>query len=129
MEVAKGRIAIIAHVACNNTKDSCELARHAQQVGADAIAAVTIGGKTQLMIVLPSETIGITMATYCGQNLGAKKLDRIKKGIGRGFILAAIYSVIGMCVARFLGPYLSLLFVSGSETQVIALAQQYINAG
>ena len=98
-------------------------------LGADAIAAVTIGGKTQLMIVLPSETIGITMATYCGQNLGAKKLDRIKKGIGRGFILAAIYSVIGMCVARFLGPYLSLLFVSGSETQVIALAQQYINAG
>ena len=40
MEVAKGRIAIIAHVACNNTKDSCELARHAQQVGADAIAAI-----------------------------------------------------------------------------------------
>ena len=40
MEVAKGRIAIIAHVACNNTKDSCELARQAQQVGADAIAAI-----------------------------------------------------------------------------------------
>ncbi len=40
MEVAKGRIAIIAHVACNNTKDSCELAAHAQQVGADAIAAI-----------------------------------------------------------------------------------------
>lgn len=40
MEVAKGRITIIAHVACNNTKDSCELARHAQQVGADAIAAI-----------------------------------------------------------------------------------------
>ncbi len=98
-------------------------------LGADAIAAVTIGGKTQLMIVLPSETIGITMATYCGQNLGAKKLDRIKKGIGSGFILAAIYSAIGMCVARFLGPYISLLFISGSETSVITLAQQYINAG
>ncbi|MBO5463810.1 MAG: MATE family efflux transporter [Clostridia bacterium] len=98
-------------------------------LGADAIAAVTIGGKTQLMIVLPSETIGITMATYCGQNLGAKKLDRIKIGIGSGFILAAIYSVIGMCVARFLGPYISLLFISGSETSVITLAQQYINAG
>ncbi len=40
MEVAKGRITIIAHVACNNTKDSCELARHAQMVGADAIAAI-----------------------------------------------------------------------------------------
>ena len=40
MEAAKGRITIIAHVACNNTKDSCELARHAQTVGADAIAAI-----------------------------------------------------------------------------------------
>lgn len=40
MEVAKGRIAIIAHVACNNTKDSCELARHAEALGVDAIAAI-----------------------------------------------------------------------------------------
>lgn len=40
MKAAKGRITIIAHVACNNTKDSCELARHAQQAGADAIAAI-----------------------------------------------------------------------------------------
>ncbi len=40
MEVAKGRIAIIAHVACNNTKDSCELARHAESLGVDAIAAI-----------------------------------------------------------------------------------------
>ncbi len=40
MEVAKGRIAIIAHVACNNTRDSQELARHAQSLGVDAIAAI-----------------------------------------------------------------------------------------
>ncbi|MBQ2847573.1 MAG: dihydrodipicolinate synthase family protein [Clostridia bacterium] len=40
MEAAKGRIAIIAHVACNNTKDSCELARHAESLGVDAIAAI-----------------------------------------------------------------------------------------
>ena len=40
MEVAKGRIAIIAHVACNNTRESCELARHAESLGVDAIAAI-----------------------------------------------------------------------------------------
>lgn len=40
MEVAKGRIAIIAHVACNNTKDSCELASHAESLGVDAIATI-----------------------------------------------------------------------------------------
>lgn len=40
MAVAKGKLTIIAHVACNNTKDSVELARHAESLGVDAIAAI-----------------------------------------------------------------------------------------
>ena len=36
MAVAKGRITVIAHVACNNTRDSVELARHAESLGVDA---------------------------------------------------------------------------------------------
>ena len=40
MAVAKGKLVIIAHVACNNTADSMELAAHAEQLGADAIAAI-----------------------------------------------------------------------------------------
>lgn len=40
MAVAKGRATIIAHVACNNTADSAELAAHAESLGVDAIAAI-----------------------------------------------------------------------------------------
>lgn len=40
MKVAKGRITIIAHVGCNNTADSAELAAHAESVGVDAIASI-----------------------------------------------------------------------------------------
>lgn len=40
MKAAKGRIVIIAHVACNNTKDSMELASHAESLGVDAIASI-----------------------------------------------------------------------------------------
>lgn len=40
MAEAKGKITIIAHVACNNTKDSCELAAHAESQGVDAIASI-----------------------------------------------------------------------------------------
>ena len=40
MAVAKGKVVIIAHVACNNTADSCELAAHAESLGVDAIAAI-----------------------------------------------------------------------------------------
>lgn len=40
MEIARGRIVVIAHVACNNTADSMELAAHAESLGVDAIAAI-----------------------------------------------------------------------------------------
>ena len=40
MSEAKGKITVIAHVGCNNTADSVELARHAESVGVDAIASI-----------------------------------------------------------------------------------------
>ena len=40
MEEGAGRLTVIAHVACNNTKDSQELAAHAAKLGVDAIAAI-----------------------------------------------------------------------------------------
>ena len=40
MEVAKGRVRVIAHVACNNTRDSRILAAHAESLGVDAIASI-----------------------------------------------------------------------------------------
>ncbi len=40
VEAAQGKLTIIAHVACNNTRDSVELARHAEQLGVDAIASI-----------------------------------------------------------------------------------------
>ena len=40
MSEAKGKLTVIAHVACNNTADSVELAAHAESCGVDAIAAI-----------------------------------------------------------------------------------------
>lgn len=40
MQEAKGKITVIAHVACNNTRDSKILAAHAESLGVDAIAAI-----------------------------------------------------------------------------------------
>lgn len=40
MEVGKGKLTVIAHVGCNNTKDSVELAKHAESLGVDAIASI-----------------------------------------------------------------------------------------
>jgi len=40
MEVVRGKLPVIAHVACNNPADSRELAAHAESLGVDAIAAI-----------------------------------------------------------------------------------------
>lgn len=40
MAIGKGKLTVIAHVACNNTRDSIELAKHAESLGVDAIAAI-----------------------------------------------------------------------------------------
>ena len=40
MEEVRGECTIIAHVACNNTEESCELAAHAEKLGVDAIASI-----------------------------------------------------------------------------------------
>ena len=40
MEVVKGKLTVIAHIACNNTADSQELAAHAESLGVDAIASI-----------------------------------------------------------------------------------------
>lgn len=40
MEAAEGKLTVIAHVACNNTRDSMELAAHAESLGVDAIASI-----------------------------------------------------------------------------------------
>lgn len=40
VEAAQGKLTIIAHVACNNTADSVELAAHAEGLGVDAIASI-----------------------------------------------------------------------------------------
>lgn len=40
MQVAKGKMTVINHVACNNTRDSVELAKHSECLGVDAIASI-----------------------------------------------------------------------------------------
>ncbi len=52
VKASEGKITIIAHVACNNTKDSMELAAHAESLGVDAIASIP-----PIYFKLPDESI------------------------------------------------------------------------
>lgn len=95
-------------------------------LGSDIVAAVTIAAKVQLLLIVPCESIGITMATFCGQNLGAGKIKRISQGVRQGFYLALIYSCFAFLIGHYAGSYISLLFLNKSEVVVLAYVAKYL---
>lgn len=81
-------------------------------LGSSVVAAVTAGTKVTQLFFQAINTIGLTMATYCGQNLGAQKKDRIHTGIRQAFILGLSYSLLIGIVSYFIGDDISSLFLS-----------------
>ena len=49
-------------------------------LGSNAVASMTAGSKIGMFFCCPYDALGSTMATYGGQNVGAKKLDRLSGG-------------------------------------------------
>ena len=92
-------------------------------LGSAAVASVTAAGKVSMFFCCPFDAMGSTMATYGGQNVGARKLDRLGKGLLSCSILGIVYSVLAFIVMFLLGDKLSQLFVNGDETAIIANAK------
>lgn len=62
--------------------------------GATVMAVNTISAKVDLIISQFYGAISQALVTYSGQNIGAKKIDRVKKGYSRGLILITVYNLI-----------------------------------
>ena len=88
-------------------------------LGSNAVAAMTAGSKIGMFFCCPFDALGSTMATYGGQNVGAKKMERISSGLKSASILGIGYSVIAFGVLALCGRYLAMFFVESAEAQVI----------
>lgn len=88
-------------------------------LGSTAVAAMTSGGKISLFFCAPFDALGTAMATYGGQNVGAKRLDRVDEGLKKGSLLGMIYGVGAFLFLFFCGKYLALLFVSKEDVDII----------
>lgn len=95
-------------------------------LGSDAVAAFTAGSKLSMFLVCPFDALGSTMATYAGQNVGAKKLDRLTPGLLSSFAMGTVYAVAALAVVWFAGPKLLLLFLNADEVRLIGDAQTYL---
>lgn len=95
-------------------------------LGSTAVAAISSGSRISMFFCCPYDAMGSTMATYAGQNLGAKKLKRVDSGIFASSGLALIYSVLAAVVLIATGKYMAILFVEPEQTQLIAMIARFL---
>jgi len=95
-------------------------------LGTAAVTSVTAGQKISAILTGPMEQMGITMATYCGQNLGAGQYQRIQNGIRVSLIASMIYCISACLLLYVFGRNAAYLFIDASETEVIVLAVRYM---
>ena len=95
-------------------------------LGTVSVTAVTAASKLQMILTGPMECLGITMATYCGQNRGAREFERIRSGIRTSVVVSMIYCVVSAVIIIVLGGWMALLFLDASETEVMAQVKEYL---
>lgn len=96
--------------------------------GATYIAGFSAGGKIQNVLAVIFISYGAAMATYVGQNCGAGKMDRVRKGVRSTQVMVIIWGFALMALVLFFGKYAVYLFVDRSETKVIEAALTYFKA-
>ncbi len=93
--------------------------------GATFMAGYSAGAKIDSIVFLPIVSFSAAITTYVGQNIGARKLDRVKSGLKATMILSVSLSLILSFISIVFGKYILRIFVS--DPLVIQAGQEYIN--
>lgn len=94
--------------------------------GTTIMASFAAAVKIDAFAYLPVQDFGNAFSIFVAQNFGAKKTERIKKGIRTAFLTSVAFSVaVSLCVFLFAEPLMS-LFIDAGETAVIAEGARYL---
>ena len=100
------------------------LTRMVSAFGAGAIATQRVGGQIESVSWNTADGFAAALNAFVGQNYGAKKPDRIRKGYNISFKILAVWGLIVTGAFVFLpGPIASLFF---HEKDVLAIAINYL---
>ena len=95
--------------------------------GSSVIASYTASSKVLQLVMQPLISFGVTIATYAGQNLGAKNYDRIKHGMKIMNIISIVTSLIAGAVLVLFGKYFVTLFMENPTPEMIGYTQEVLN--
>lgn len=102
------------------------LQKAVNNLGTDIIAGVSAASKVQTLVMSPMDAFGVSMATFAGQNYGARRLDRVRRATKEVTLMLWAYSAIAFCIFFFGAKYIVLMFVDPSETKIIDLVHQFV---
>ncbi len=92
--------------------------------GTDVVAGYTAAGRLDSLAVIPSMVFSIALSTFVGQNIGAGKIDRVKKGLTRTMLMSsAIAIVITILIIIFKYPLMNLFT---TDQGVIDVGAEYL---
>lgn len=94
--------------------------------GNNIIVAHTAARKVTMIFLIPFFVLGTALATYCGQNLGAKEYARIHKGIRDTILVSYIWCALVILVVFTLSPVLVHLVTASSESEILNMASLYL---
>lgn len=94
--------------------------------GSNVVAAHTAASKVEQLVMQPSITFGVTMATYCAQNLGAGNIERIQEGVKKCTMINIIIGLISGFILILFGEFFIKMFISNSDNSVIDTAKLYL---
>lgn len=97
-------------------------------LGSQAVAAVTAGSKMSMFFCCPFDALGGTIATFAGQNVGARKPERVDRGIKAAVLIGFIYSLAACAILVFFGDTIALLFLDADETTILSNVHKLVCA-
>ena len=80
-----------------------------------------------MFFICAFESLGIAMATYCGQNYGAGKPERILQGIKVSALMMLTYAAATWMILMLGSRWLALLFVAPSEVEILDYTEQFLH--
>ncbi len=96
--------------------------------GATIMASYTIIGRIEQIVQQPFSSLGTALTTYSGQNMGAGKTDRVKKGFRQATLMVLIFSLCMIPIAYIFGEQIIGIFVKEPEVIEIGMQALRINS-
>lgn len=94
--------------------------------GSNVVAGFTVANKPELIANIPLSATGVACATFAGQNFGAGKMDRVRKGVKSAMAFSGALSVIMSVILFFLGGKIAGIFLDSSNTEALWAAGRYL---